>query len=175
MIERLFEAASKLLYLLTAFVLSLLSLALVGTSAWHVVESVIAGDAFVGQILEAISLIVVGFAVFDVAKFIIEEEVLRTRELRSSGEARQSLTKFITIIVIVVCLEGLVMIFEAKEQGPQQMIYPAGVVAVGIFALIGLGMFQWFSRHAEEAERSSETKAEERKISREPPRKTAQK
>lgn len=166
MLGKLHETISKVLYILAAFVLTLLSLVLIGTSAWRVIESAVTGSGFVPAILNAVSLIVVGIAVFDVAKFIIEEEVMHTRELRSAAEARVSLTKFATIIVIVVCLEGLVMIFEAKEVGLSYLIYPAAVVATGIFGLIGLGLFQWLSRHAEEAERSTATEIEESDVNR---------
>jgi len=164
MIDKAFAQLSKLLYVLATFVLTVLALVLVGAAAWQVVESAVTREAFVLPILDAIGLVVIGIAVIDVAKFLLEEEVLRDRELRSAGEARQSLTKFVTIIVIVVCLEGLVMIFETKEQGPEYLIYPAAVVATGIFALIGLGLFQWFSRHAEEAQRSVDTTVEEQQI-----------
>lgn len=166
MIEKLFPTVSKLFYILAAAILTLLSLVLTGMSAWRVIEAAIGGSGFIMQILDGIGLIVVAIAVFDVAKFIIEEEVVRDRELRSASEARISLTKFATIIVIVVSLEGLVMIFEAKEQGLPYLIYPAAVVATAILGLIGLGLFQWLSRHAEEAPRSEAAKAEEERIDR---------
>jgi Flp pilus assembly pilin Flp len=56
------------------------------------------GDAM----LTAIGYQVIAMAVFDVAKYFIEEEVIRGRELRIASEARRSLTKFISTIAIAV-------------------------------------------------------------------------
>jgi hypothetical protein len=96
-------------------------------------------------------MVVIGIAVFDVAKFLIEEEVLRSRELRSSREARQSLTKFMTIIVIATSLEGLVLVFEVDSERIERMLYPVILLGISVVALVGLGIFQWLSRASESA------------------------
>ena len=61
-----------------------------------------AGDA----LLTAIGYVVIAMAVFDLAKYFVEEEVIRAREMRNPGEARRSLTKFISTISIAVFIEG---------------------------------------------------------------------
>ena len=66
-------------------------------------------------VLDSVGLVIIGFAIVETSKFIAEEEILRRKELRSAVEARRSLTKFITIIVIAASLEALVMIFEASR------------------------------------------------------------
>ena len=48
-----------------------------------------------------------------VGKFLFEEEVISDRELRRPAEARGSLTKFMTIIIIALSLESLVLITNA--------------------------------------------------------------
>jgi hypothetical protein len=89
----------------------------------------------------------VSLAIADVAKFVIEENVVRERELRSPVEARRSLTKFMTIIIIALSLEAVVGIFEAgRNKTFDQLIYPAMVMITATLALIGLGLFQFFSR-----------------------------
>jgi len=59
---------------------------------------------------------VVAMAVFDVSRFLLEEEVFRNRELGSPTEARVTLTKFFVIISIAVSLEALVFIFDAAKK-----------------------------------------------------------
>ena len=56
----------------------------------------------------------IAIAVFEVGKFMVEEELIRERQLRSVLEARRSLTKFVTIVIITLSLEGLVLVFETK-------------------------------------------------------------
>ena len=54
--------------------------------------------------LDAVSLVIIALAVFDVAKFLVEEEISRDKEMRSAQEARQTLAEFITIVIIVSAL-----------------------------------------------------------------------
>jgi hypothetical protein len=76
--------------------------------------------------------------------------VVRKRELRSPSEALRSLTKFMTIIIIALSLEAVVGIFEAgREKNFADMVYPTLVMAGAIFALVGLGAFQFLSRRAD--------------------------
>jgi small basic protein len=68
---------------------------------------------------------------------------VRVRELRSPVEARRSLTKFVTIIIIALSLEAVVGILEAgRNETFDQLIYPAMVIVTAILAL----MFQFLSR-----------------------------
>ena len=95
--------------------------------------------------LDSAGLVIIGFAIVETSKFIAEEEILRRKELRSAVEARRSLTKFITIIVIAASLEALVMIFETSRTDVTKSIYPAALFVAAMFALIALGVFQWLS------------------------------
>ena len=96
---RVFELGSKALYIVAAFVLQLLSLAMVGMAIWSVTGEVWAGKPFLTQLLDSAALIVIAFAVFDVAKFLLEEQVLKDRELSRIAEARRSLTMFLTSLL----------------------------------------------------------------------------
>jgi hypothetical protein len=100
-----------------------------------------AGDALLG----AIGYLVISVAVFDVAKYFMEEEVIRGRELRIASEARRSLTKFVSTISIAVFIEGLVLVFRASKDTAQNSFYPVLVLLTGILIIIGLGIYQWLS------------------------------
>jgi len=166
-----FALVSKVLYILAAVVLLVLSLTLIGSAVWAVLRTLLTGEyAIIAESLRSIGMVVIGIAVFDVAKFLIEEEVLRSRELRSSREARQSLTKFMTIIVIATSLEGLVLVFETGPQRIEQLLYPVLLLGASVLALVGLSVFQWLSRSSEATPQAD---AEERKVQRESPRRSA--
>ena len=66
--------------------------------------------------MSGVGLLIVSLAIADVAKFVVEENVLGEHELRSPGEARRSMTKFMTIIIIALSLEAIVGIFEAARE-----------------------------------------------------------
>ena len=74
--------------------------------------------------LEAVGYTVIAIAVFDVGKYLIEEEAIRGGEMRRAGEARRSMTKFMSTIAIAVFLESLVAVFAASKTEVSDMIYP---------------------------------------------------
>jgi hypothetical protein len=146
MIERGFEWLSRLLFVVVALALFALAISLVISGAWQLVRGAFGGEVGIYNLMNGVGLLIVSLAIVDVAKFVVEENVVRERELRSPAEALRSLTKFMTIIIIALSLEGVVGIFEAgREKNFAQLVYPTIVIAAAIFALIGLGAFQFLS------------------------------
>ena len=150
-LEKFMEWLSRLAFAGASLVLMAMSFALV---IYGVVEIVAAGtsswkDAG-GAMLAAIGYVVIAMAVFDVAKYFVEEEVIRGREMRSATEARRSLTKFVSTIAIAVFIEGLVIVFQASKHGLPEMIYPTALLLTAIVIVIGLGIYQRLSADVEE-------------------------
>lgn len=115
--------------------------AMVGMASWK--------DAG-GVLLSAIGYVVIAMAVFDVAKYFIEEEVIRGRELREAAEARRSLTKFVSTIAIAVFIEGLVIVFQASKDDLPTMLYPTALLLTATLIVVGLGVFQRLSAEVED-------------------------
>ena len=158
--ERLLETVSKLFFAVTALALFLLAAGLV-VVAVHDVWAALPELGSLAQILRSIGLLTIAVAVFEVAKFLLEEELIRERELRSIVDVRLSLTKFFTIVVIVLSLEGIVLVFEVKLDQLERLTYPTALMAVAILALVGLGLFRWLTDPAEE---TAELRREEEQI-----------
>jgi hypothetical protein len=141
--------------------LFLLAAALVAV-AIRTVTTVLPGPESLPQILRGIELLTIAVAVFEVAKFLLEEELIRERELRSITDVRLSLTKFFTIVIIVLSLEGIVLVFEVRLDRIDQLIYPTALMGVTILALVGLGLFRWLTDPA--AATAELRRAEERVV-----------
>lgn len=108
----------------------------------------------IGYVLEAVSILVIAVAVFEVAKYLFEEEILREeRELRSVREARQTLTKFLVIIVIAVSLEALVYVFKAGTEDLTLLLYPSGLLIAAILLVVGLALFQRLTYETERSQK----------------------
>jgi len=148
--EKIMEGLSRFAFATASLVLMALSFALVvygvvevasvGISSWN--------DAG-GTVLSAIGYVVIAMAVFDLAKYFIEEEVIRGREMREAAEARRSLTKFVSTIAIAVFIEGLVITFQASKDDLPTMLYPTALLLTAILIVVGLGVFQRLSAEAE--------------------------
>lgn len=154
------DGATRVYFLLAVAFLTILAIVLLGFAAWEIVGALLHGEVL--GVLDSAGLVIVGFAVIETARFMADEELVRRRELPSAAEARRSLTKFITFIVIAISLEALVMIFEAGRTEISDAVYPALLFAAAMFALVALGAFQWLSsRIAPEGQEPEETRPEE--------------
>lgn len=136
-------------YLSAIVVLTFFSLVMIGTALWQAWSAFRTPD-FVSTMLSAVGLLVIAIAVFDVSKFLIEEEVLREAERRTPGQARRTLTKFMTIIIVAVSLEALVLIFDTGKTDITTLIYPASLLLTVIALVVGLGLYHKLSASAEQ-------------------------
>lgn len=141
--EKIYGKAADIYFLVATTFLLLIAILLLLGAAWELVTAVLEGNLL--GMLEAVGLVIIGFAIVETSRFIAEEEILREKELRSAVESRRSLTKFVTIIVIAASLEALVMIFETSRTDVTHSIYPAALFAVVMLTLVSLGAFQWLS------------------------------
>jgi len=137
------ETLSRATFAVASVTLMLLALALVGFGAFELV-SALGQDWHEGgnALLTAIGYVVIALAVFDVAKYFVEEEVLRNRALVTSSDVRRSLTKFISTIAIAVFIEGLVIVFQVSKHDVEKMPYPTALLATAILIVLGLGAYQ---------------------------------
>ena len=145
------EWLSRFAFASASLVLMAMSIALVEYGAVEVAMVGIGSwKAAGGVLLSAIGYVVIAMAVFDVAKYFIEEEVIRGRELREAAEARRSLTKFVSTIAIAVLIEGLVIVFQASKDDLPTMLYPTALLLTATLIVVGLGVFQRLSAEVED-------------------------
>jgi len=145
------ELVSRAVFGLASVVLMLIALALSVYSAGLIFVALSGPWAEAGNgLLESIGYVVIAVAVFDVAKYFFEEEVIRGREMRLPSEARRSLTKFVSTIAIAVFIEGLVMVFRQGSQDIAMVLYPAAILLLGIVIILGLGVYQRLSANVEQ-------------------------
>jgi hypothetical protein len=158
--EKIMEGLSRFAFATASLVLMALSFALVIYGVVEVVSVGISSWKDAGStVLAAIGYVVIAMAVFDLAKYFIEEEVIRGRELREAAEARRSLTKFVSTIAIAVFIEGLVITFQASKDDLPTMLYPTALLLTAILIVVGLGVFQRLSAEVESKLDSSPKKS----------------
>ena len=127
---------------LIGFSMALISVAMMGVALWNIGTSIYEKTDLTKALLDAIGLIVIGMAVFDVSKFLLEEEVFHSRESKTPGKQRETLSKFLIIIAIAVSLEALVFIFDAGKKDISNLLYPAFLLISAVLVVIGLGVYQ---------------------------------
>lgn len=155
--NKLVEKLIAYAYLLATLLLVFVSVFTMGWSVWEAVLHITLDEQGISKELQSVGAIVIAIAILDVAKYLYEEEVVRKRkELRSPKEARKTLTKIFVIISIAVSLEGLVYIFKAGTKDVTLLPYPAALIVVAVFAMVGLGIYQKLSVKTEKETTVSE-------------------
>jgi hypothetical protein len=140
--RNLSESLGRTVYGLISLSLCLISLTMMGVALWGIWVSVHEKTLLVIALLDAIGLIVIGMAVFDVSKFLLEEEVYKSNDVQSLAKERGTLSKFLVIISIAVSLEALVFIFDAGKKDISMLIYPTFLLIAAVLLVISLGVYQ---------------------------------
>lgn len=148
--ELAFVRLASVVYAAAALSMVAISVGLITVSLARVYAAFLDHESAEGVLLEAVSSLVISVAILDVAKYVMEEEVLRSRELRNPSEAREAVTKFMVIIALVVAIEGIVLVFELGNSQPELLLYPILLLAMSVVIVVGLGVFQRLSLKAEE-------------------------
>jgi hypothetical protein len=143
--QKIFNVLSASIYLFAALALISISLMIMGWSVYEVVTNVPVKGEFIPLMLQSVGSIIISAAIIDVAKYMIEEEVFMNKELRDPEEARKTITKIMVIISIAVSIEGLVYVFKAGTKDVTLLLYPASLIVVSVFLIVGLGIYQKLS------------------------------
>lgn len=129
------------MFTLISFFLSLISLTMIIYAFVNIHTSMTDKTLFAKALLDAVGLIVIGMAVFDVSKFLLEEEVIKSHEEITHTTQKATLSKFLVIIAIAVSLEALVFIFNAGKKDISLLIYPALLLVAVSFLVISLALY----------------------------------
>jgi hypothetical protein len=123
--------------------LGILSLYVFIVAVIHVVKAVdITKSESLLHVFDAIALVALAVAVLDLAVTIFREIILREVDKRHPSQMRRSLTRFGTIIIIAILIEGFMMIFRFSKAGQAHLLpYSILVLAGGTMLIIGLGIY----------------------------------
>ncbi len=163
--KKLFKNITTLIYLFAATILVSMALMIMGWSVYEVLVHIVPNlaldhtepnlvieEQFVTIMLQSVGAVIIAVAILDVAKYMIEEEVFRSKELRSPKEARETLTKIMVIVAIAVSIEALVYIFKAGSKDLRLLVYPASLIVAVVLLIVGLGIYQKLSINSESTE-----------------------
>ncbi len=154
---------TRAVFAFASLLLLLAAMALIGFGVKDALAGIGSPDkSGADAVLDVLGYVIVAIAVFDVAKYIFEDEVRRGNEKRSAAEARRSLTKFLSTIVIALFLEALVVVFKTAREDVAQLLYPTALLIASVLVLVGLGVFQRLSATVEEKV-GEDDEAEDRK------------
>ncbi len=144
--KNLSERLGLVMFSIISISLGLISLTMIVVAICNIWNSVHANQLLVKSLLDAVGLIVIGMAVFDVSKFLLEEEVIKSHHEITPSTQRATLSKFLVIISIAVSLEALVFIFDAGKKDITLLIYPTLLLIAAVLMILSLGVYRKLSQ-----------------------------
>jgi hypothetical protein len=153
---RVYQLLTRAIFCAVSIALMVVAIGLIVYAGMQQVTAFRAPEQDIGRaLLDSVGYMVIAVAIFEVAKYILEEEVIDPTQMRNAGQARRSITKFVSTLSIAV--------FQtSKGADMSMMLYPTLLLFSGVTMVVGLGAYQRLSTAAEGEVRSSpEAAAEE--------------
>lgn len=153
---RLYQFLMRGVFCAVSIILMVVAIGLIVYAGMQQVHAFSAPDQDIGRaLLDSVGYMVIALAIFEVAKYILEEEVIDPTQMPNAGQARRSITSFASTITTAVFLEALVIVFQtAKGTDLSMMLYPTLLLFSGVTMVVGLGVYQRLSTAAESEARS---------------------
>ena len=96
-----------------------------------------------------IIFLTLGLAVFDLAKTILEEEVLMHKDIYRHSATRRTITRFMSAILIAVSIEALLLLFKAALGEGSNFMAAVWMLLAAVAMLAGLGIYVFLGARAE--------------------------
>ncbi len=145
--DHLFSEFFKIAYGAFAFALVAVAMLLFfkGLQSFFVYE--ITPDKFkIKDMFEATILLTLSLAIFDLAKTLIEEEILGRHKEHNISGPHKTMVRFLGSIIIALSIEALMLVFKFAIIDPNKLIY-AMYIVIGVAALlISLAIYIKFTK-----------------------------
>jgi hypothetical protein len=146
-IHKEFNFVSKSFYFIAANVMMVLALFTIGYSVFEFIDSLFFKSGLsIESIFKPVIALTLGLAIFDLAKTILEQEVVFKSYLKNSKIEYKVFTKFAITIIIALLIESLMVVFKIAIDDYSQMINAVYLICGVSFLIIALGVFIYLSK-----------------------------
>lgn len=145
--DKFFSAVFKYAYAMFSFALMAVALLLFfkGVQSFFIYE--ISPDHFkIKDVFEATILLTLALAIFDLAKTLIEEEILGRNKENSISGPHKTMVRFLGSIIIALSIEALMLVFKSAITDPQQLVYAMYIIAGVATLLVTLAVYIKFTK-----------------------------
>jgi len=146
--DTFFSKLFKFTYLTFAFALMAVALLLFTHAVQSFfVENITFSHLAIDAMFKATILLTLSLAIFDLAKTLIEEEVLgRHKETNISGP-NKTMVKFLGSIIIALSIEALMLVFKFAITAPGQLLYAMYIIGGVSLLVISLATYIKFTKN----------------------------
>ncbi len=140
--DSFFSKFFKYAYGLFAFALIAVALLLFvhGVQSFFVQEITFSHLA-IDEMFKATILLTLSLAIFDLAKTLIEEEILGQHKERDVAGPHKTMVKFLGSIIIALSIEALMLVFKFAITDPQMLLYAMYIIGGVALLIVSLAVY----------------------------------
>ncbi len=97
------------------------------------------------NVFEATILITLSLAIFDLAKTLIEEEIMGRHKEQNIAGPHKTMVRFLGSIIIALSIEALMLVFKFAITDPEKLMYAMYIVGGVSLLLVGLAIYIKFT------------------------------
>jgi hypothetical protein len=113
---------------------------------FHMLFSQNTAEQVMHEIFTSVISITIGLAIYDLAKTILENDVLFKTFNYGNDLQSKTLSKFLTSIIIALSIESLMAVFKIVLEDYTKLINAFYLVLGVTLLIVGTGVYNWFSR-----------------------------
>ena len=146
--DTFFSKIFKYSYAIFSFALMAVALLLFthGVQSFFVSEITLS-HLSIDDMFKATILLTLSLAIFDLAKTLIEEEVLGQHKEHNISGPHKTMVKFLGSIIIALSIEALMLVFKFAITDPDKLIYAIYIIGGVALLLISLAIYIQFTKN----------------------------
>ncbi len=146
-IQREFNIITKGFYFIAAMIMMVLALFTLGYSFLEFINSVFfKAHLSIESIFKPVIALTLGLAIFDLAKTVLEQEVVFKSYSKNSKAEYKVLIKFSITIIIALLIESLMVVFKIAIDNYSEMIHAFYLIGGVSILIVALGSFIYLSK-----------------------------
>ncbi|MEA2091314.1 MAG: PDC sensor domain-containing protein [Campylobacterota bacterium] len=145
--DAFFSKLFKFSYAMFAFALIAVALLLFfhGVQSFFVNE-ITASHLVIDDMFKATILLTLSLAIFDLAKTLIEEEILGRHKEQNISGPHKTMVKFLGSIIIALSIEALMLVFKFAITDPEKLMSATYIIGGVALLLISLAVYIKFTK-----------------------------
>jgi len=140
--SKLFLISSRVIYAIIGISLTIFALILVYFAMYDFIKNIIEDSTNIFHFIFKSSIaLTLGLAIFDLAKNLLEHEVVFKEQSNETHGGNKLLVKFLISIVIALSIESLMMVFKIAINDYKDILYAVYLLLAIGFVLIAMSQF----------------------------------
>jgi hypothetical protein len=145
--QKEFNFINKAFYSVTANIMMLLAIFTVGYAAYDFAHALfINAHISIEAIFKPVIALTLGLAIYDLAKTVMEQEVVFKSYSKDTRSEYRVLIKFSITIIIALLIEALMVVFKIALDNYSAMIHALYLISAVAILITSLGFFIYFTK-----------------------------